>query len=127
MADRRSYLRIALAVLGVVSLLVYPLMRLWPAGWAWTPRQPEYEMMIVGVYAVLGIFLIRASRAPERHASLIWFAVWSSVVHGAGMAWMALADPAERGHLLGDVPALFLAALVLGVLAPRGAATPPPT
>ncbi len=28
-------------------------------------------------------------------------------------------DPAERGHLLGDIPALILVAIVLGFLAPR--------
>ena len=28
-------------------------------------------------------------------------------------------DPSERGHLVGDVPALFLAAIILGLLAPR--------
>jgi hypothetical protein len=76
--------------------------------------------MIVGVYATLGIFLLRASRAPQEHASLIWFTVWSSAVHGGIMAVQALVDPAEHGHLPGDVAALFLVAVVLGVLAPRG-------
>jgi hypothetical protein len=32
------------------------------------------------------------------------------------MAWQSFDDPAERGHLLGDVPALFLVAIVLGGL-----------
>jgi hypothetical protein len=30
-------------------------------------------------------------------------------------------DPAERGHLIGDVPALFLVAIILAVLMPRTA------
>jgi hypothetical protein len=38
------------------------------------------------------------------------------VVHGVIMAVQALADPDERGHLVGDVPALFIVAIVLGVL-----------
>jgi hypothetical protein len=38
------------------------------------------------------------------------------VVHGVIMAWQAFSDAAERGHLLGDVPALFLVAIVLGAL-----------
>jgi hypothetical protein len=37
------------------------------------------------------------------------------------MAVQALVDPMERGHLPGDVAALFLVALVLAVLTPRGA------
>jgi Family of unknown function (DUF6632) len=73
-------------------------------------------MMILGIYATLGVFLLMASRDPDAHKSLIWFTVWSSVVHGAIMAWQAFSDAAERGHLLGDVPALFLVAIVLGVL-----------
>jgi hypothetical protein len=36
------------------------------------------------------------------------------------MGVQALSDPAERGHLLGDVPALILVAIVLAVLMPRG-------
>jgi hypothetical protein len=32
------------------------------------------------------------------------------------MALQAFSDVTERGHLLGDVPALFLIAIVLGVL-----------
>jgi hypothetical protein len=36
------------------------------------------------------------------------------------MAVQALSDPAERGHLVGDVPALILVAIVLAVLTPRG-------
>lgn len=119
MATRRTYLQLALRVFGVVMLLVYPLMVLWPSGWAWTPGQHEYEQMIVGVYATLGVFLLLAARNPEAHTSLIWFTVWSSVVHGGIMAVQAVVDVSERGHLLGDVPALFLVAVVLGLLAPR--------
>ena len=46
---------------------------------------PEYEQMILGVYATLGVFLLIASRNPLRHRSLIWFTVWSSVVHAGIM------------------------------------------
>src|SRR5262245_25853179 len=108
MADRRKALQVALLATGIAMLLVYPLMLVLPAGWSWQPGQHEYEQMIIGVYATLGVFLIRAARAPEGHGSLIWFTVWSSVVHGGIMAAQAFVDPMERGHLLGDVPALFL-------------------
>ena len=72
-------------------------------------------MMIVGVYATLGVFLLIASRNPQAHRSLIWFTVWSSVVHGGIMAVQSM-PAAHHGHLLGDVPALFLVAIVLGGL-----------
>jgi hypothetical protein len=35
-------------------------------------------MMILGIYATLGVFLIIASRNPLAHRSLIWFTVWPS-------------------------------------------------
>jgi hypothetical protein len=120
MADRTPMLRVALIAVGVAFLLVYPLMVIWPSGWAWQPSQHEYEQMIVGIYATLGLFLIRASRDPEAHLSLIWFTVWSSAVHGGIMAVQAIIDPMEHGHLPGDVAALFIVAGVLGALTPRG-------
>jgi hypothetical protein len=36
------------------------------------------------------------------------------------MAWQGFSDATEGGHLLGDVPALFLIAIVLGVLMQMG-------
>ena len=119
-ARRLACLRIVLAVVGLIALFAfYPLMLLWPSGWAWDAGHEghsEYAMMIVGIYATLGVFLLIASREPMRHLSLIWFTVWSSVVHGAIMAVQSIVDPTEMGHLIADVPALFIVALVLGAL-----------
>lgn len=82
-------------------------------------RQPEYEQMIMGMYIVLGVFLIRAAKDPLKHASLIWFTVWSSLVHGGIMLVQAIVDETERANLLGDVSALFLVAIVLWYLMPK--------
>jgi hypothetical protein len=120
--NEHKALRISLIVFGIAFLLIYPLMIIWPSGWAWQPSQHEYEQMIIGIYATLGIFLLWASRNPEAHLSLIWFTAWSSAVHGGIMAVQALVDPAERGHLPGDVAALLLVAVVLALLTPRGVA-----
>jgi hypothetical protein len=79
--------------------------------------------MILGIYATLGIFLLMASRDPLANRSLIWFTVWSSVVHGAIMALQSIAYPEHRGHLFGDVPALLIVAAVLAFLMPRRTAT----
>lgn len=124
-ASRLLYLRIALIVFGLIFILgIYPLGVVWPSGWTWGHGHSHYLMMIIGIYATLGVFLLIASRNPAAHASLIWFTVWSSVVHGAIMAVQSFDDGGERGHLLGDVPALFLVAIVLGVLMPRAAPAP---
>jgi hypothetical protein len=116
-------LRPALILVGLIFLFgVYPLMMsVWPSGWRWQPNQPEYEQMILGVYATLGVFLLLASRNPLKHLSLIWFTVWSSAVHAGIMTVQALKMPAEHGHLYGDVPALFFVAILLAALTPRGA------
>lgn len=114
---RLRYLRIALIIIGAIMTFgFYPLALIWPAGWVWHAGQSEYLWMIVGIYATLGVFLMLASRDPLQHRSLIWFTIWSSVVHAGIMAVMALANPAHAGHLVGDVPALFFVALVLAYL-----------
>ena len=120
-AVRAKYLRLALLIVGLIFIVgIYPLTIIWPSGWAWhTTGQSEYLQMILGVYATLGVFLLIASRNPSAHLSLIWFTVWSSVVHGGIMAVQALVYPEHRGHLVGDVPALLLIAIVLAVLTLR--------
>jgi hypothetical protein len=122
-ATRLSYLRVALILVGLIFIFgVYPLMMaLWPSGWRWSPNQAQYEQMILGVYATLGVFLLIASRNPLRHLSLIWFTVFSSIVHAGIMTVQALRMPSEHGHLFGDVPALFMVAALLAFLTPSGA------
>jgi MFS superfamily sulfate permease-like transporter len=114
-------LRLVLIAVGLVLIFgVWLLMRIWPAGWQWQPNQPEYEHMFIGVYATLGVFLIVAAREPHKHRSLILFTAWSSLVHAGIMGVQALSDTAERGHLIGDVPALAIVGIVLLILAPKG-------
>jgi hypothetical protein len=117
---RIKYLQIALVAVGITFIGgIYLLMIVWPSGWTWHTGHSDYPIMIVGIYATLGVFLIAAARNPMAHLSLIWFTVWSSVVHGAIMTVQSFSDSANHGHLLGDVPALFIVAAVLAVLTPR--------
>ena len=122
-ASRLHFLRIALIVVGLTFIFgIYPLGIVWPAGWVWGHGHSHYLMMIIGVYATLGVFLIIASRDPMAHKSLIWFTVWSSFVHGAIMAFQSIADIRHIGHLWGDAPALIVVGAVLAALMPRHAA-----
>ena len=119
MTENSKLLSAALICFGAAFCLVYPLAVFWPSGWAWhegSPAANDYFLMIVGVYATLGIFMILAARNPESNVSLIWFVVWSSVVHALIMAWEAIRNPMMNGHLFGDVPILLVVALVLGLL-----------
>ena len=112
----QSYLRIALLLIGGICMALGPLMLVWPVGWRWSPYHAHYEQMLVGIYFMLGIFLIRAAKDPVQHRSLIWFTVWSSIAHGSIMTVQALSSHEHRGHLVGDIPALFLAAAILSFL-----------
>lgn len=118
--QKLKYLSYALYLFGFIYIFGIYIMMMWvfPSGWGWEPRQPEYEQMIMGIYATLGVFLIRAAKDPMDNASLIWFTVWSSAVHGGIMLVQAILDETERMNLLGDVPALFLVAIVLAYLMP---------
>jgi hypothetical protein len=119
-STRIASLRFALIGVGVIFILgIQTLAWVWPSGWSWGAGHSHYWPMIVGVYATLGAFLIRASRDPLANRSLIWFTVWSSVVHAVVMAISAVGDPAETGHLVGDVPALLIVAVALGIVARR--------
>jgi FtsH-binding integral membrane protein len=112
-------LQVALVVIGGLCCLLYPLSIVWPSGWSWhdgPATASNYYMMIVGVYATLGLFLILAARDPHANRSLILFTIWSSLVHAAIMTVQAMANPIHYGHLVGDVPALVAIAAVLGGL-----------
>lgn len=117
---KAELLKLALRMFGVIFCLVYPLSIVWPSGWQWHGGEGVYYFqMICGIYAVLGLYLINAARAPQEHCSLISFTIWSSVVHALIMAVQAVGDAHEHGHLVGDVPALLLVAGVLWYLMPR--------
>lgn len=120
-ARKIKYLKIALLIIGIIFIFgLYPLALIWPSGWAWHEEGHSlYFQMIAGIYATLGVFLILAARDPLNHLSLIWFTVWSSIVHGLIMAIQSYMYPEHMGHMYGDVPALFLVAIVLGILTPR--------
>jgi hypothetical protein len=121
--EKLKYLKTALNIFGAIFVggVYVMMMWVWPSGWGWTPGQPEYEHMILGIYATLGVFLIMAAKDPMANASLIWFTIWSSIVHAGIMLVHAIIDNTERANMLGDIPALFLVALVLWYLLPKQA------
>lgn len=114
---KEKYLKVALVAFGIVLILVYPLSIIWPSGWVWHNGQGVYylQMMCV-IYAVLGGFLIAAAKNPSAHRSLISFTIWSSAAHAALMIAQMIDDGNESGHLVGDIPSLFLVAGVLWYL-----------
>ena len=117
--ERLKYLKLALRIVGIIATFgFYPLTVFWPSGWSWSSGRSEYLEMIIAIYATLGIFLLVASRNPNEHLSLVSFAIWSSIVHGAVMAIQSMLNPMHIHHLYGDVPALFIVAAVLAFFSP---------
>ena len=119
MSTSYRLLRGALVVFGIVMLLFYPIALVWPSGWTWhhgAPHESPYFLMMAGLYATLGVFLLNAARNPGAHLSLIWFTVASSLVHAGIMAVQSFGPGDHLGHLWGDVPALVLVAVVLASL-----------
>jgi len=120
---RVKALKIALTAIGLMYIFgIYAMMQLMPESWTWNPRQPEYEQMIMGIYATLGVFLLLAAQDPLSNRSLIWFTIVSNLVHGTIMVTQSILDPAELSNMWGDVPALFFIAAVLWVLVPNRSA-----
>ena len=125
-SNRIKYLRIALWIFGFTFIVgIWLLTKVWPSGWSWHNEGRSYYLeMILGIYATLGVFLILAARDPLKNRGIIWFTVWSSVVHGGIMAVQSFDNQHNMGHLYGDVFALFAVAAVLAFLTPREGKVP---
>jgi hypothetical protein len=93
-ANRLLFPRIALIIVGLTFIFgIYILSVVWPAGWAWGHGHSHYLMM-----------------SPQEIPTLIRAS--------SGSPYGRVFDIAERGHLVGDVPALILVAIILAALMP---------
>jgi hypothetical protein len=92
--QRERVLKIVLVVVGLLfCAAIYPLILM--------AKQDPALAMMMSLYATLGIFLLRASRNPSAHRSLIAFAAWSSFAHAAVMSFQALLNIIARRELAG--------------------------
>jgi hypothetical protein len=98
-------LRVAVGTWAFMGLVGIPLLVFLDifGGWRWPPYNAIYDQMIVGIYVAVGLCSLWAIRDPLKHASFLWFVVWSSLFHGGVMLFHALHDPTHIGHLVGDV------------------------
>jgi hypothetical protein len=63
--NRLLFLRIALVVTGLTFIFgIYTLGILWPSGWVWGQGHSHYLMMIIVVYATLGMFCSSPQEIP---------------------------------------------------------------
>ncbi len=117
-SNRERATKVVLVVLGLltavtnINALVTSFLALRPTGGTTAP-------MFYTILAALGVFLVLAARNPSAYRSLIAYAAWSSVAHGAVMALMVIKLPDKRAELLVGAAFAALGAALLLVFAPR--------
>lgn len=74
--------------------------------------------MLMSLYVVLGVFLLVAARNPSAHHSLIAYAAWANLAHGAVMTVQTFEFPAVLDFRFGSVTFVVIGAILLA-LAPR--------
>ena len=93
---RIKYLRIALQLVGVTfivrNLHTYPCLAVWLVV-AHGPPHSALSSDDSGCLCDAGDLFVDCQPQPLANLSLIWFTVWSSVVHAVVMAAQALANP----------------------------------
>lgn len=70
-------------------------------------------LMLVAINLVIGITLIRSASDPLRHRSAIDLALAINTAHMATMALLAVTEPHELIHLIGDVPAGLIPTVIV--------------
>ena len=90
---------------------------------AGSPGEDSGDTMMFSIYFTLGVFLLMAVRNPAAHRSLIIFAGWANIAHGAVMALMSIRMVSERSDLLGAAAGFGAIGLALVILSPARAAT----
>lgn len=76
------------------------------------------DIMMMGLYCTLGIFLLLAVRNPSAHRSLIAFTAWSSFAHAAVMSTLGFEIQAQRSGFLGGSAMLVVIGVLLIALRP---------
>jgi hypothetical protein len=114
---RERVLKVVLVLFGLVfSAGIYPVVTSVRDGWQ--ANKEDALPMMLSLYVTLGVFLLLAARNPSANRSVIAFAAWANIAHGAVMAVMAVHLPNERGDLLIAAGVFAVIGLVLIVLAP---------
>jgi len=115
------YLSFAMVFLGASFLLLPIIIELMPSMFRWSNPMVNMadEHMIVAIYYGLGICFFMAAKDPLRHVIIIDFTIISSLLHGAVMAYYAVALEGEMAHMWGDVAFMFIMAIGFIIYHPR--------
>lgn len=84
---KERILRVYLYVFGLANVFVvsFTIPLLFGDQLLWTPRNIPTEMMMAGIYFVMGLIMILAARNPLSHKAFVDFVTLSSIVHAVIM------------------------------------------
>jgi multidrug transporter EmrE-like cation transporter len=83
--------------------------------------------MLMSLYVALGVFLLLAARNPSAHRSLIAYAAWANIAHGAVMAAQAFEFPADPDFVRGAIAFVVIGSILLALAPPKQPAERPST
>lgn len=118
---KEKLLKLTLLLTGLTSILMIPIGDVWPSGFVWHGGEGEYYFQMIGaIYATLGAFMIYVAKEPAnpQHRTFLWFAILVNIAHSGIMFFQAIGDKNEHGHLVGDVPILFMVSIIIWYLMP---------
>ena len=112
---RERMLKVVLVLVGLLFVAgIYPIVTGLRGGSA-----SDYgDLMLLSLYATLGVFLLLAVRNPAAHRSLIGFTAWSSFAHGAVMTVLAFQHWSDHRDFLVATAVLAVIGVLLLVLLP---------
>jgi hypothetical protein len=105
---RQRALKVVLVLVGLLfSAGIYPIVTSVRDGWQ--ANKEDALPMMLSLYVTMGVFLLLAARNPSANRSVIAFAAWANIAHGAVMTVMSI-------HLRNEREDLLIAAAVFGVI-----------
>lgn len=114
---RERVLKVVLVLVGLIFLAgIYPVITSIPSGWQ--ANKEDAEPMLLGLYVMMGIFLLIAARNPSANRGVIVFTAWLNIAHAAVMTVVAVHLPNERQDILIASAVFGLIGAVLIALAP---------
>ena len=114
---RERALKVVLVILGLLFVAsIYPIVG--GVLHANASGEDHGDTMMLSLYFAMGIFLLLAARNPVAHRSLIVFAGWANIAHGAVMGLMSIRLVSERSDFLWAMAMFVGIGLVLLLLSP---------
>lgn len=68
----------------------------------------DFELFFTAIFAVWGVFLLKAAKTPQKHILFIDFTIWATIAHITAMLIIGIIRIDDLVHLVKDAIALTL-------------------